>query len=106
MTDQITDANSKTTPFPLSEPIKAYGEELHILDVRRPNGKDVRELGYPYQMNPDSSVKLLADVVAKYLVRLANLPPSAVDQMAPPDLNQAGWLVAGFFLGGGPPNKS
>ncbi|EFK5193979.1 phage tail assembly protein [Escherichia coli] len=54
--------------------------------------------GYPYQMNQDESVRLLAHVVSKYIVRLAKVPQSSVDQMSPADLNAAAWLVAGFFL--------
>lgn len=54
--------------------------------------------GNPYQMNQDESVRLLAHVVSKYIVRLAKVPQSSVDQMSPADLNAAAWLVAGFFL--------
>lgn len=61
-------------------------------------GPVIRELGYPYQMNQDESVRLLAHVVSKYIVRLAKVPQSSVDQMSPADLNAAAWLVAGFFL--------
>ncbi|MWR39684.1 phage tail assembly protein, partial [Escherichia coli] len=42
---------------------------------------------YPYQMNQDESVRLLAHVVSKYIVRLAKVPQSSVDQMSPADLN-------------------
>ncbi|WP_413722696.1 phage tail assembly protein [Sodalis sp. RH24] len=82
----------------LTTPISAHGEEISQIDLRDPTGKDVREIGYPYQMNPDESVKLLAGVVAKYIARLGNVPPSSVDTMSPSDLNTAGWMVAGFFL--------
>ena len=82
----------------LTSPITAHGEELNEIELREPNGKDVREIGYPYQMNPDESVKLLAGVIAKYITRLGNIPPSAVDTMSPSDMNTAGWMVAGFFL--------
>lgn len=82
----------------LNKPVQAHGETTSVLEFNEPTGKDVRELGYPYQMNQDESVKLLAHVVAKYIVRLANVPLSTVDQMSPGDLNAAGWLVAGFFL--------
>jgi hypothetical protein len=82
----------------LSKPITAHGETLHVLELREPTGKDVRELGYPYQMNQDESVKLLAHVVAKYISQLGGIPPSSVDDMSPSDLNAAGWVVAGFFL--------
>ncbi|EEC8625657.1 phage tail assembly protein [Escherichia coli] len=78
----------------LKKPITAHGETLSVLEFDEPTGKDVRELGYPYQMNQDESVRLLAHVVSKYIVRLEN----SVDQMSPADLNAAAWLVAGFFL--------
>ena len=51
-------------------------------------------------MNRDESIKLQAHIIAKYIVKLANVPLSTVDQMSPGDLNSAGWLVAGFFLQG------
>lgn len=82
----------------LTHPVTAHGETISVLEFNEPSGKDVRELGYPYQMNQDESVKLQAHIIAKYIVRLANVPLSTVDQMKPVDLNSAGWLVAGFFL--------
>ena len=69
-----------------------------MLEFTAPTGRDVRETGYPYQMNDDGSVKLLSHVVAKYIVRLCGIPLSSVDDMHPVDLNAAGWVVAGFFL--------
>ena len=81
----------------LKKPIIAHGETLSVLEFDEPTGKDVRELGYPYQMNQDESVRLLAHVVSKYIVRLAKVPQSSVDQMSPADLNAAAWLVAGFL---------
>ncbi|MGV3738919.1 phage tail assembly protein [Citrobacter freundii] len=82
----------------LNHPVTAHGETISVLEFNEPTGKDVRELGYPYQMNQDESIKLQAHIIAKYIVRLANVPLSTVDQMKPGDLNSAGWLVAGFFL--------
>ncbi|CAM6403281.1 Bacteriophage protein [Escherichia coli] len=82
----------------LQHPVTAHGETISVLEFNEPTGKDVRELGYPYQMNQDESIKLQAHIIAKYIVRLANVPLSTVDQMKPSDLNSAGWLVAGFFL--------
>ncbi|MBJ8741964.1 phage tail assembly protein [Citrobacter sp. FDAARGOS_156] len=82
----------------LKHPVTAHGETISVLEFNEPTGKDVRELGYPYQMNQDESIKLQAHIIAKYIVRLANVPLSTVDQMKPGDLNSAAWLVAGFFL--------
>jgi hypothetical protein len=84
----------------LNKPVTAHGETISVLEFTEPTGKDVRELGYPYQMNQDESIKLHAHIIAKYIVKLANVPLSTVDQMSPGDLNSAGWLVAGFFLQG------
>ncbi|EKN5124767.1 phage tail assembly protein [Yersinia enterocolitica] len=83
----------------LTAPITAHGEEITEIEMRDPTGKDVREIGYPYQLNPDESVKLLSAAVCKYITLLGNIPPSAVDSMSPADLNLAGWAVARFFLG-------
>ena len=82
----------------LKHPVTAHGETVSVLEFNEPTGKDVRELGYPYQMNQDESIKLQAHIIAKYIVKLASVPLSTVDQMSPADLNSAGWLVAGFFL--------
>lgn len=84
----------------LKHPVTAHGETVSVLEFNEPTGKDVRELGYPYQMNQDESIKLRAHIIAKYIVKLASVPLSTVDQMSPADLNSAGWLVAGFFLQG------
>ncbi|SKC22472.1 Phage tail assembly chaperone protein, E, or 41 or 14 [Kosakonia radicincitans] len=84
----------------LTKPIQAHGETISVLEFDEPTGKDVRELGYPYQLNQDESIRLLANVVAKYIIKLGKVPQSSVDQMSPVDLNNAGWLVAGFFLKG------
>ncbi len=83
----------------LTQPIKAHDETVESLTLRRPTGKDVRELGYPYKISADESVSLQADVIARYIERLAAIPRSSVDQMDPVDLNAAAWAVAGFFLG-------
>lgn len=84
----------------LVKAVTAHGETIGVLEFNDPTGKDVRELGYPYQMNQDESIKLQAHIIAKYIVRLANVPMNTVDQMSPGDLNSAGWLIAGFFLQG------
>lgn len=84
----------------LNKPVTAHGETVSVLEFNEPTGKDVRELGYPYQMNQDESIKLQAHIIAKYIVKLASVPLSTVDQMSPADLNSVGWLVAGFFLQG------
>ncbi|HAT1584057.1 TPA: phage tail assembly protein [Citrobacter farmeri] len=90
----------------LSKPIRAHGEDVHVLELREPTGKDVRELGFPYTTTGDAGVKLDAGTVAKYVSRLADIPLSSVDSMTPSDLNAISWEVAGFFLGTSTPDNS
>lgn len=90
----------------LTKPIQAHGETISVLELREPTGKDVRELGFPYVTTGDAGVRLDAGVVAKYIARLGNIPPSSVDTMSPADLNAISWEVAGFFLGTSTPDKS
>ena len=81
----------------LKKPITAHGETLPVLEFDEPTGKDDRELGYPYQMNQDESVRLLAHGGIEIHCAVArNIPQSSVDQMSPADLYAAAWLVAGF----------
>ncbi|WP_413594711.1 phage tail assembly protein [Citrobacter youngae] len=83
----------------LIKPVLAHGEEIHVLEMREPTGKDVRELGFPYTASADAGVKMDAGVIAKYISRLASIPPSSVDEIQPSDLNIISWDIVGFFLG-------
>ncbi|MDA8498779.1 phage tail assembly protein [Citrobacter sp. Igbk 17] len=83
----------------LSKSVRAHGDELYVLELREPTGKDVRELGFPYTASGDAGVKMDAGVIAKYISRLAGVPPSSVDEMQPSDLNTISWEIVGFFLG-------
>lgn len=82
----------------LAAPIKAHGEDVSTLTLRRPEGKDVRELGMPYKLMADESMIIQTDAVARYVSRLAAVPLSSVDQLDPVDFNTLAWTVAGFFL--------
>ncbi|AKZ72814.1 phage tail assembly protein [Enterobacter roggenkampii] len=83
----------------LTTAVRAHGEDLFVLELREPTGKDVRELGFPYVTTGDAGIKLDAGVIAKYVSRLPGIPLSSVDAMSPADLNSISWEVAGFFLG-------
>lgn len=90
----------------LSKSVRAHGDELYVLELREPTGKDVRELGFPYTASGDAGVKMDAGVIAKYISRLAGVPPSSVDEMQPSDLNTISWEIVGFFLGSSTPDNS
>lgn len=89
----------------LTTAVRAHGEDLYVLELREPTGKDVRELGFPYVTTGDAGIKLDAGVIAKYVSRLAGIPLSSVDAMSPADLNSISWDVAGFFLGTSAPEN-
>jgi hypothetical protein len=87
--------------IPLSQPIKAHGEELHVLELAEPGTKDVRELGYPFSATPgangEADLKLFPEIGARYIVRLAKIPMSSVDQLTPGDFLIIHTELCGFF---------
>lgn len=83
----------------LSAPIQAHGEEVRVLELRRPTVAEVRKLkALPYKIDAEDAVSLDMDVAAKYIALCAHIPPSSVDQLDISDLNKAAWVVARFFL--------
>ena len=84
---------------PLSRPIKAHGEDVTHVTLRRPTPKECRTIGrMPY--GPDERSMPVPDmaVVSKYLVLCLGIPESSVDQLELNDLNQLTWALLGFFL--------
>lgn len=83
----------------LSKPVKAHGEEVSELTLREPTTKDVRELGFPYAVALSEQNRIVFDaaVVAKYLVKLAGVPLSSIDQLSLPDFQALQGVVQGFF---------
>lgn len=86
--------------IPLSRPVMAHGEEVGSLELSVPTGQQVCDFGLPYSMTADGEVTLNMKSVKRYIVALAAVPASTVDQMAPTDINTIAWEVAGFFLQG------
>lgn len=85
----------------LSEPIIAYGEEVKQLRIREVTTADARAIGsLPYAISSDESVHLNLGVCAKYLVRLADIPLSAVDQISLAEFHSISWEIAQSFLAG------
>lgn len=79
--------------FTLTKTIKHGDQELTEIELREPTAKDIRVHGLP--VSSDMDVK--TDVVHKYIVTLAALPPSVVDQICARDFVQLVAVVAGFF---------
>ncbi len=84
----------------LAVPIKAHGEELVALKLRRPTTAEVRKIGRMPYVVVDESGKIAPDmgVVPDYVSICAGIPPSSVEQIDLSDLNQLAWAVVGFFL--------
>ena len=94
MTDPVT--------ITLSRPVQAHGEEITKLEIREPLGVDIRLCGLPFSLAPgtaggDGEVQIREAAITKYISRLAKVPPTTVDQLAPNDWMTAMGAVLGFF---------
>lgn len=83
--------------FTLSTPIQAHDEELRALSFRDLTAKDIRTMGYPFTFTTKGEVQADAAIMTRYIVALANIPTSSVDQLAPFDFLQATQVIMGFF---------
>lgn len=87
--------------IPLSRPIQAHGEEVTELDLREPTGEDVIALGYPYLIvigdDDSQAMEIRAKVIARYVAKLAGIPPSAINKVSPGDFSRLTGAVMGFF---------
>lgn len=87
----------------LSKPIKAHGQDVSALTLREVTTKDLIELGNPFTIvlgdgsEGSSRIQISNAVVAKYISRLAVIPPSSVEQLAPSDFSGIQSVVLGFF---------
>ncbi len=68
--------------------IKAHGEPISALKLRRPKGRDFRKL-----KNPNEPVSMLLDFAA----HLAGVPPSTVDDLDSEDVARVLEAVSGFL---------
>jgi len=83
----------------LQVPIEAQGEQLTVLNLRRPTVQEVRAIkALPYKIDKNEEVSLDMDVTAKYIAVCAGIPPSSVNQLDLSDLNTLSWAIAGFFM--------
>ncbi|RIJ06060.1 phage tail assembly protein [Achromobacter sp. K91] len=88
-----------TENFDLAKPIKAHNDELRSLSLRSLTPADARAVkALPYYVAPDESVRIEPEAASKYIVRMAGIPLSSVDQLDMADFNALAWKVAGFFL--------
>ncbi len=84
----------------LTTPIQAHGEEVHALTLRPPLGKDIRVIGFPFAMasvGGDTETRFDAKVISRYVVELAGVPLSSVDQLSAADWVEVMGAVTSFF---------
>lgn len=92
-----------TVTITLSAPVKAFGKDIQELTLRGPNGKDIRECGFPFfnfvDANKNRCDKIDTGSIAKYIKNLSSPPITAntVDQLTPADFINCTNAVAGFF---------
>nr|WP_314074885.1 phage tail assembly protein [uncultured Roseococcus sp.] len=89
--------SSEPTKVTLHRPIKAHGEELHVLELREPTGRDLRICGLPYRVTQGEEIIVDSAVMARLVVSLASIPMSSVDQLSAPDFQEVTGVVMGFF---------
>ncbi len=89
MTEQTETKDVGTIVIPLTtKNIKAHGEPITELKLRRPKGKDYRKL-----KNPHEPVSMLLDFAA----HLASVPPSTIDDLDSDDVAKVIDAVSGFL---------
>lgn len=97
---------STATKITLTKPIKAHNDEVTELTFRPMTGEDLIEIGAaPFQVDQKERTHMDFGILALYIARLANIPPSSVKMMAPADLLQSFGVVSGFFGDTGPTQK-
>lgn len=87
---------------PLSQPVKAHGDEITELVLKAPTTKEIIEIGLPTLMIPGADgesvgIEIRQKVVARYASRLAAVPMSTIESLALPDWSAVQGAVMGFF---------
>lgn len=85
----------------LKTPINAHGQQLEELNFTEPTGQLVVQLGEPYFHMAGGGFRELPDVTVSYIVRLAKIPRSAAEGMAPGDRKAFFAKILPFLLPSG-----
>jgi hypothetical protein len=87
--------------FTLSKPIKAYGEDISVLKLRRIIGKDLTQLGNPVIFTPHTEpprIDFDFDKLVAMIARLAAVPSASLEEADPQDLIELGWTLVPFLI--------
>lgn len=85
----------------LSKSIQAHGEDVTELELREPTGEDVIAIGYPYLIligdDDSQAMEIRPKIIARYVGKLAGIPPSAINKVTPGDFSRLTGAVMSFF---------
>ena len=85
--------------FKLSSSIKAHGEVVTELEIRRPTPQEARAIKLlPYTLGDNGQPVADLETAAKYLAVCAGIPAGSVNDLDLSDLNTLTWMIIGFFL--------
>ena len=76
------------TQFELKDKITVAGKEVGVVELREPNTRDVRELGYPFNISAAGDMDMNLKVIGKYIVRCSNLSDGDLDKMSIGEFNE------------------
>jgi hypothetical protein len=93
---------SKAIKLELTTPIKAHGAAVTELTFRPPTGKDIRQVGNPFDMLTPGKDRAIGERVndakmAAMIERLASIPSSSVDTLSFTDWNACTAAVMSFL---------
>lgn len=83
--------------IPLSRPIMAHGEKLHVIELREPDYDEVESLGFPFTVTGEGGIKIDSAAALKYIPVLAGIPRSSAKTIALKDIFSLSMAVMGFF---------
>lgn len=99
MSDEPKENPPRDLQFSLEKPVRANGEDLTVIHMRKPTAGDLIRVGSPVTLNYDEMHKPVFDFakLQAMIVRLADIPSAAIEQMSTRDLIGIGVLLSPFF---------
>jgi Phage tail assembly chaperone proteins, E, or 41 or 14 len=87
-----------TVVMPLSRPIQAHGEVLQELRFHPLDVVDfMQQDDSPFIIDGQRNIVPIPRVMAKFISKLAQIPPSSVKALALHDFHNAQWIIVSFF---------
>lgn len=81
----------------LSKPLQVHGDEITALELQEPSYELMQKFGTPVKLDPAGDYTVNTAVAFRYIPELAKIPPSALKDLGPYDLDSLCWAVWRFF---------